>query len=356
MTSGNRITSCVRQAGESTGTRPESDDGGSPVLRWGLLGTARINRMVIPPLRASVRNRLDAVASRIPRRAVEYAREWGIPRAVGSYEALLADPQIDVVYIALPNALHAEWAVRAVEAGKHVLCEKPLATSVAEVDAIADAAVRRGRVVTEAFMYRHHPQSALVSELVRVGAIGRVRLVRGSFRFTHTRPGDARWLLEMGGGCLWDVGCYPVGFARMVLEAEPVEVRAEQVLGPTGVDIAFSGVLQCPGGVHVEMDSSFTAPFYTRMEIVGLAGTIVVQNPFKPAIGAAIELTDARGQMRTIAAADQDLYSGEIEDLSAAVLDGTPPRVSLADSRGNTAALVALLEAARTGQTVRVQV
>ena len=341
---------------ETARTGREPGDHESPMLHWGLLGTARINRMVIPPLRASARNRLDAVASRTPRRADEYAREWGIPRALGSYEALLADPAIDAVYIALPNALHALWAVRAVEAGKHVLCEKPLALSVAEVDAIAAAAACHRRVVTEAFMYRHHPQSDLVVRLLRDGAIGDVRLIRGSFRFTHDRPEDARWLLEMGGGCLWDVGCYPVSFARMVTGTEPVDVSAEQVLGPTGVDIALSGVLRFPGGVVVQMDSSFSAPFHTGMEISGTAGSLIIRNPFKPGIGATVDLVDARGQVRTLAADDQEPYSGEVEDLAASVLDGTSPRVSLADSRGNTAALVALHEAARTGQTVRVQV
>ncbi len=326
------------------------------MLRWGLLGTARINRMVIPPLRASSRNRLDAVASRTPRRAAEYAREWGIPRATGSYEALLADPAIDAVYIALPNALHAEWSVRAVEAGKHVLCEKPIAISVAEVDAISTAASRCGRTVTEAFMYRHHPLSDLVVRLVREGAVGDVRLLRGSFRFTHSRPEDARWLLEMGGGCLWDVGCYPVSFARMVMGVEPVEASAEQVLGPTGVDIAFSGVLRFPGGALLQMDSSFSAPFHTSMEIAGTSGTLIVRNPFKPGIGATVDLVDGQGRVRTLPAADQDLYSGEVEDVAAAALDGAAPRISLADSRGNTAALVALHAAARTGQAVPVEV
>jgi predicted dehydrogenase len=324
------------------------------VVRWGLLGTARINRMVIPPLRASARNRLEAVASRTPRRAEEYAREWGIPRAVGSYEALLADPAIDAVYVALPNALHAEWSIRAVEAGKHVLCEKPLALSVAEVDAITAASARCGRVVTEAFMFRHHPQSDLVVRLVRDGAMGDVRLMRGSFRFRHTRLEDARWLLEMGGGCLWDVGCYPVNFARMVTGMEPIEASGEQVVGPTGVDIAFSGVLRFPRGAVLQMDSSFSAPFHTVMEVSGTAGALIIRNPFKPGIGATIEHVDARGHVTTIAAADQSLYSGEVEDLAAAALDGASPRISLADSRGNTAALVALLEAARTGHPVRI--
>jgi len=163
-------------------------------------------------------------------------------------------------------------------------------------------------------------------------------------------------LLEMGGGSLWDVGCYPVSFARMVMGTEPVAVSAEQVLGPTGVDIAFSGVLRFPGGVVAQVDSSFAAPFHTRMEISGTTGTLIIGNPFKPGIGTTFELMDARGRVSTIAAGDQELYSGEVEDLAASVLDGTSPRVSLADSRGNTAALVALLEAARTGQTVSLQV
>jgi len=350
------LTACVPRPIEIARTGRGTGDHGSPVLRWGLLGTARINHMVIPPLRASSRNRLDAVASRTPRRADEYAREWGIARALGSYEALLADPAIDAVYIALPNALHAEWSVRAVEAGKHVLCEKPLALSVAEVDAIAAAAAGSGRLVAEAFMYRHHPQSDLVVGLVRQGAIGEVRLMRGSFRFTHARPEDARWLLEMGGGSLWDVGCYPVSFSRMVMGTEPVEVSAEQVVGPTGVDIALSGVLRFPGGAVAQVDSSLSAPFHTIMDISGTTGRLIVRNPFKPGIGATVDLVDAQGRVRTLAAADQELYSGEVEDLASAVLDGTPPRISLADSRGNTAALVALLEAARTGQTVSLRV
>ena len=245
---------------------------GEPVLRWGLLGTARINRVIIPALRASARNRLDAVASRTPHRAGAYAREWGITKALGSYEALLADPAIDVVYISLPNSLHAEWTVRAVEAGKHVLCEKPLALSVAEVDRIGAAAARHHRIVTEAFMYRHHPQSDLVVRLVKDGAIGEVRLIRGSFRFMHTRPGDARWLPEMGGGSLWDIGCYPVSFSRMVVGQEPVVVGGEQVLGPTGVDIAFAGVMRFPGDVVAQLDSSFTAPFHTGLNVLSSEG------------------------------------------------------------------------------------
>src|SRR5215510_1697063 len=169
------------------------------VLNWGLLSTANINRALITPLRASKRNRLLAVGSRTQESADKYAREWKISRAHGSYEALLADPEIDVIYNPLPNHLHAEWTIKAVEAGKHVLCEKPLALNVDEVDAIQAAARKHGRVVMEAFMYRHHPQTLKVQELVKSGSIGTLKLIRGSFSFSLTREKDVRLDPAMGG-------------------------------------------------------------------------------------------------------------------------------------------------------------
>ena len=193
-------------------------------LRWGILGTARINRMLIPPLKASPDNRLVAVASRELARGEEYAREWGIGRVHGSYEALLADPEIDAVYIPLPNHLHAEWTIKAARAGKHVLCEKPLALTVADVDAMVSACREAGVVLAEAFMYRHHPQTLKVKQLLDEGAIGTLRYLRGAFTFELSRPNDVRLRPEWGGGCLWDVGCYPVSFARHLVGQEPLEV------------------------------------------------------------------------------------------------------------------------------------
>ena len=195
------------------------------VLQWGLLPTARINQALIPPLRASQRNQLAAVASRTQQSADKYAREQKIPRAHGSYEALLTDPEIDVIYNSLPNHLHAEWTIKAVEAGKHVLCEKPLALSVEEVDAIQEAARKHGRVVAEAFMYRHHPQTLKVQELVKNGSIGDLKLVRGSFSYVLSRDGDVRLDPGMGGGSIWDVGCYPISYARSVIGEEPSVAR-----------------------------------------------------------------------------------------------------------------------------------
>jgi predicted dehydrogenase len=325
----------------------------SEPLRWGILGTARINRSLVPPLRASKRSTLAAIASRDLARAREWAEEWDVPQAYGSYEALLADPSIEVVYIPLPNDLHAEWTVRAARAGKHVLCEKPLAISLAGVDRITAAAHAAGVVVAEAFMYRHHPQTLKARELVKSGALGEVRLVRGSFTFNLTRPGDVRLEPAQGGGCVWDVGCYPVSFARFVLDEEPVEAFGWQVTGKTGVDETFGGQLRFRSGVLAQLDCGFRAPFRTEIEIVGSEGSLRVARPFKPGLGETLYL--GRGDaVEEIGTEGQELYLGEVEDMADAILLGRPSRVSLADSRGNCEALLALLRSAREGQPVAV--
>lgn len=322
-----------------------------PTLRWGLLGTGRINRALIAPLRISPRNRLAAVASRDADRARAYAAEWGIPRWFGSYEALLADPEIDVAYISLPNSLHAEWTIKAAQAGKHVLCEKPLAVTVEEVDAVAAAARQAGVVAAEAFMYRHHPQTLKVQELIAGGAIGRLRLVRGGFTFPLTRPGDVRLDPALGGGSLWDVGCYPISFARAVIGAAPVEVFGWQVTGPTGVDLTFAGQLRFPGEVLAQVDSGFQSALRMVMEFVGDAGRITLTNAFKP--DASSHLYLRRGdETETLRFPEQELYLGEVEDMADAILLGKPPRVTLADSRENVATILALLRSAREGRAV----
>lgn len=321
-----------------------------PPFRWGLLGTARINRAIIPPMRASNRHSLVAVASRDAGRAEAYAREWSIPLALGSYDGLLASPLIDAVYLALPNGLHAEWTIRAARAGKHVLCEKPLAISVAEVDAIADAAARAGVIVTEAFMYRHHPQTMQLKALLDDGIAGALQLIRSSFTFTLDRPGDVRFDPALGGGSLWDVGCYPVSMARYLVGSEPRSVMGWQRLTPTGIDEQFAGTLDF-GGVIAQFDSGFRSPFRTHLEVVGSDATITVPVPFKP--GLEEHLLISRGSVvESVPSIGQVLYSGELDDLADAAQTGQAPRVSLADSRGTVAAIVALYEAARTGQPV----
>jgi D-xylose 1-dehydrogenase (NADP+, D-xylono-1,5-lactone-forming) len=316
------------------------------------MGTARINRAVIPPIRASERHELRAVASRDVGRAAAYAREWDIPVVHGGYEALLADPEIDVVYNPLPNALHATWTIRAVQAGKHVLCEKPLAITVAEVDAVAEAAAATRRVVAEAFMYRHHPQTLRLAQLVHEGTIGTLQLVRSAFSFRLTRSADVRLAAALGGGSLWDVGCYPVSMARFLAGAEPIEVVGWERQGASGIDERFVGMLDF-GHVLAQFDCGFASPLRTHLEVVGSEGVLSVAVPFKPGLEGSIVLT--RGDaVEPLAIEGQALYAGEIEDFADAVLNGQPPRVSLAESRGNVAALVALYESARSGRAVRL--
>jgi xylose dehydrogenase (NAD/NADP) len=322
-------------------------------LRWGILGTARINRALVPPLRESPRNTLAAIASRDLGRASEAAKQWDIPQAYGSYDALISDPGIDVVYVPLPNDLHAEWTVRAARAGKHVLCEKPMAISLAGIDRIAAATHAAGVVVAEAFMYRHHAQTLKLRELIREGALGKVGLVRGAFTFTLTRPTDVRLQPAQGGGSLWDVGCYPVSFARFALDEEPHEAFGWQVAGPSGVDETFAGQLRFPSGALAQFDCGFRSPFRTEIEVVGSEGTLRVPRPFKP--GASETLLLTRGETtETIPVDGQELYLGEVEDMADAILLGRPPRVSLVESRGNCAALLALLQSSREGRPVAV--
>lgn len=323
------------------------------VLKWGLLSTARINRALIPPLRASNRNQLAAVASRTQESADRYAREWKIARAHGSYEALLADPEIDVVYNPLPNHLHAEWTIRAVEAGKHVLCEKPLALNVEEVDAIQSATRKHGRVVTEAFMYRHHPQTLQVEEMVKNGSIGTIRLIRGSFTYVLSREGDVRLDPAMGGGSIWDVGCYPISYARTIVGTNPLDVFGWQVTGPTGIDETFVGQMRFEKDILAQFDSSFVTPFHTFMEIVGSEATLNIPRAFKPGTDEKIYLTHG-DKTEAIKIKGQELYIGEVEDMADAVLLGQPPRISLDDSRGNVAILSAFVESAKAGRPIQL--
>jgi predicted dehydrogenase len=320
-------------------------------LHWGFLSTADINKALIEPLRTSRRNTLIAVASRDPQKARAYAQQHKIPRSYGSYADLLADPEVDVIYNPLPNHLHAEWTVKAIEAGKHVLCEKPLALSVEEVDAIAGAAARHGKVVSEALMYRSHPQTLNVRELIQNGKLGRVRLVRGSFSYPGTRPGNYRLEPAMGGGALWDVGVYPLSYARFALGSEPLEVFGQQVTGPSGVDESFVAQLRFPDDVFLQMDVSMARPYHVFMEFVGEEATLIVPRPFNPGPKEAIYLS-RQGLTETIAIKGTGTYTGEVEAMADSILNGAPPAVSLSDSRATVAVIQALFASARTGKPV----
>ncbi len=315
-------------------------------LRWGILSTARINRNVIPAIKASPRCELTAVASRNLAKAQGYASEWQIPRAYGSYEELLQAPDIDIIYNPLPNHLHAEWTIKAAQAGKHVLCEKPIATSVAEVDQIIAAANTAHVHVVEAFMYRHHPLNLKVRELIESGTLGEVRYVRAAFSFELAPAPNIRWLPETGGGSLWDIGCYPVSYARMVLGQAPVELFGAQQLSATGIDLCFTGQMRYANGAFAQLECSFALPYYTAVEVRGTGGAINVAYPFNPHV-ADTSFSLQRGN------ASQEftfhyplLYSGEVEDLADGILNGKTPRLPLSESRELIATLTGLYQSA----------
>jgi len=318
-------------------------------LRWGIIGPGRIAPRLVRALSKSRRGELVAVASRRAERAAAFAAEHGIGRSFGSYEALLRDPEVDVVYVALPNHLHAQWTIRALEAGKHVLCEKPLALSVRDVDEIIAASQRTGRTAVEGFMYLHHPQTIQALELARSGALGRLELVIGTFSFFLTHPNDPRIDPQMGGGSLWDVGCYPVSFARHVAGVEPDSLNAFARFDERGVDRTFIGQLRFPDGLLGQFDCGFSAPDRERVEIVGSDATLVLEAPFLPSPdGPAPSVTMWRARDPTrVEVASVDQYHAEVEDLMSVILDGAEPRPDLAATRGNVASLVALDRAAR---------
>ena len=323
-------------------------------LGWGLMGTARINRAIIGALTQSRRGEVRAVASRRADTASAYAREWSIPAAVSPYEALLERDDIDAVYIGLPNSMHVDWSVRALNAGKHVLCEKPLALTPEGVDEIARAAERNGRVAAEGFMYRHHPLTRAVLDAVRSGSLGPVRLIRGAFTFTLVgRSPDIRTDPSLGGGSLWDVGCYPASYACLLERAAPVEVMGWQCTAENGVDLTFAGMMRFGSGVIAQFDSGFQSPYRSEMEIVGADAVLRVALPFKAGPDSRLQL-----QRGTEAAAlpfsPDPPYLGEVEDFHAAALDGTPHPLPLDESRRTARVLAALYQSASAGQPVRL--
>jgi predicted dehydrogenase len=316
-------------------------------VRWGILSTARINGASIPHLVESPESELVAVASRTQERADAYATEQGIPRAYGSYEALLADPDVEAVYISLPNGPHVEWSIRCLEAGKHVLCEKPLARYPEDAERAFDAAERAGRLLMEAFMWRHHPQSKKLVELVRDGAIGELRLIRSTFSFTIDSDGDVRLDPQLGGGALMDVGCYCISGARL-FGGDPVRVSGHQVAGPTGVDVRFAAALEFPGGVLAHFDCGFDLPRRQELELVGAEGTLYVATPW--AIDApGIELRRGSKRVRQAVRVDRDRYRLQADNFSRAIRGLEKPLLGREDALGQARTIDALYRSAAAG-------
>jgi xylose dehydrogenase (NAD/NADP) len=318
-------------------------------MRLGIVSTAHINRLVIPGAHSSQKVELVAVASRGLPRAQEYAREWEIERAYGSYEALLEDPDVDAVYISLPNTMHCDWSVKAVEAGKHVLCEKPLSRHPDDVERAFDAAESAGRLLTEAFMYRHNPQTARLRQLLDEGAIGDVRVIRSVFSYSLYDPDNIRLRTDVEGGSLMDVGCYCVSGSRLI-GGEPTTVHGQAYVGPTGTDWVFTGALRFPGDVLATFDCGTCLPERDELEVVGAEGALFLDDPWhcrEPVI----ELR-RDGEVDRIELDPVDSYRLELENLSDAISGEAPLLLGREDAVAQARALDALHRSAESSSSV----
>jgi predicted dehydrogenase len=317
-------------------------------VRLGLLSTARINQKLVAGARRVDEVDVVAIGSRDLGRAEAQAEALGIDRALASYEAVLEDPEVDAVYVPLPNSLHVEWSIRALEAGKHVLCEKPMARSVEEVERAFDAAASADRVLAEAFMWRHHPQARRLVELLP--RVGELRLVRGAFSFPLDREGDVRLSAELQGGALMDVGCYCVSGARLVA-GEPIEMSAFQVLGGEGVDVRFSGVMRFEDDVLGHFDCGIDTAARDELEVVGAEGSLFLDDPWH-SLEPVIEVRGADGAVETVRAEEENPYACELRDLAAAVAGEREPLLGRDDAVGQARTIAALYESAARGQPV----
>jgi xylose dehydrogenase (NAD/NADP) len=321
----------------------------APAVRWGIISTADINRKLIPGAHASPKVDLLAVASRDKSRAEDYAREWQIDRAYGSYDELLADADVEAIYNPLPNTMHAEWSIKALDAGKHVLCEKPFSRHVDEVEASFDAAERNDRLLSEAFMYRHNPQTARLRELVDGGAIGTLRLVRSAFSYSLYDTDNIRLRTEVEGGALMDVGSYCVSGSRL-LAGEPESVYADAWFGETGTDWVFTATMRFPNDVLALFDCGTALVERDELEAIGSEGSLFLDDPWHcnvPVIEVRRDGTTQRIELEPV-----DSYRLELENMSDAIRGEGELLLAREDAVAQARAVQALHESATTGCTV----
>jgi predicted dehydrogenase len=327
-------------------------------IQWGILSTANIGiKRVVPAILSGERGEIAAIASRDASRAAEVAARFAIPRSYGSYEALLNDSKIDAIYNPLPNHLHAEWTVKALNAGKHVLCEKPLGLNAPETQAIVEARDRSQKKVIEAFMVRHHPQWHRVRALVRAGRIGTVRNIQSAFLFTVLDPNNVRNQAKLGGGALYDVGCYPLVTARYIFGAEPARVIALiNRDADLGVDTLTSGLLEFPCGGQLVFSSAFRAAAYQRVTILGSDGRIEMPVPFTPAKDFACRITIDSGKSLDGTSAEfehfpaVDQYSLQCDAAAAVFLGETSQEFPIEDGIATMRIIDALYRSAASGR------
>lgn len=330
-------------------------------LRWGILGAARVNERLLPAIVEAPNSELVAIASRRAGAGAEtlakYAPQQQGVRFYDRLEALLDDPDIQAVYLPLANHEHAEWTLRAIERGKHVLCEKPMALTVADIDAIETAAHRHDVTVMEGFMYRFHPQHARVLDLIRAGTIGEIRSVRATYSFTM-RPARTYRLAkncEQGGGAMWDIGCYAIHSARMFFDEAPIAATAMAKYVESGADTSTSGILDFGDGRRAHFDFSFERARRSEYEVIGTRGGIKCHTVWQlPGDVPVISWWTEDGWNCTEQMPPANHFKLEIEHFSDCVLTGKAPRLSLEDARINCRSIVAALQSAAEGRTVRL--
>jgi xylose dehydrogenase (NAD/NADP) len=324
-------------------------------VKWGILGCAGIaKRALIPAIRESRNGVLYAIASRDEKTARGWAGDFGFEKAYGSYEALVDDPEVEAVYIPLPNHLHAEWSIRAAGADKHVLCEKPMAMNAGEVREMAAAAEKTGTRLEEAFMYKFHPQMDQTLAIIGSGRLGRLRSVHSSFSFAHEFDSrDYRWQPEMGGGALYDVGCYTISVSRLVFGEEPVQVFARSRRHQTHrIDVSTHLVLEFSGGRFALCDCGFDSQFQSRLIAVGDRGALRLERAFSAKeFDVDIHLEEGAGH-RDVRIPRAHMYTVMVEDFAAAILGDHAARYPASDAVGNMAVIDACFESIRTGRPV----
>jgi len=322
--------------------------------KWAIIGTGMIARVLADAINATEAAELVAVGSRDLDRAKAFAKGNGAASAYGSYEDLFADPGVEIVYNSLPNSLHCEWTIKAAEAGKHILCEKPLGITVDEGERMFAAADANGVKLMEAFMYRCHPQTARLREIVDSGRIGDLRLIHSTFSFSIGDPANIRLSKPLYGGALMDVGCYCTNLSRFIAGREPTAAFAAARFGAeSGVDESLAGTLVFEDGVAAQFDVSVKSAGRSSAEIVGTTGRIEAPVPWKPGDTSTIIVHDSSGR-EEIEITGGSPYVLEVEHFSRVVTEGEAPILSREDSLGNMAAIFALAESARTGQVVRL--
>jgi predicted dehydrogenase len=326
-------------------------------VRWGILGVARIaTSSVIPAMQRGEFCEMVGIASRDRSKAQDAARKMRIPKAYGSYEEMLADPEIEAVYNPLPNHLHVPWSIRAAEAGKHVLCEKPIGLNAGEARDLIAARDRTGVTIGEAFMVQTHPQWVRTVELVRSGRIGKLRFAMGSFGYFRMEPENVRNIREYGGGGLMDIGCYPIKTSRMVFGEEPLRVSATLVRDPNfGTDILTSAILEYPSGHCVFACGTQVVP-HQSMQFFGTTGRIELEVPYNAASDGAsrIRIDDGRDVFGSGITVEEfppcDQYTIQGDLFSRAIREGGAPPVPIEDSLKNMVVIDAVFRAAESGR------